>query len=377
MNLKIGAALFALAGLSIMSESAFAQGLLAPGDPIIAIDLDPPLSNSSFPAGEPPGAAIDGTLAKYLNFAGPGSGLIVTPNIPAPSRAEAIRLTTANDAEGRDPTSFQVWGTNDPITSAENSTGLAENWTLIAAGGVTLPATRDTVGDLIPFANTDLFRSYKVIFPTLKSGPLFQIAEVELFGDVPSFAVNDINLFGQGATATLAVHFGPDSRFPGAEGPANLIDGNPATKYLNFGRLNSGFIVTPASGPDAVRAFRIITANDAPERDPTTWQLFGTNEPIASQQNSQGDGESWVLVDSGTVDLPAERGAFAAPVIVANDTAYSSYRMVFTGLKDAAAANSMQIAEIRFFNVAIPEPSSLLLLSCSVISGLAGTRARR
>ena len=32
-------------------------------------------------------------------------------------------------------------------------------------------------------------------------------------------------------------------------------------------------------------------------------------------------------------------------------TAYTSYRMIFTGVKDAALANSMQIAEIQFFGL--------------------------
>lgn len=377
MNLKFAAALLALAGLALAGEPVFAQAILAPGDSILAIDLDPPASLSNYPAGEPPAAAVDGALAKYLNFAGPGSGLIVTPAIPVASIADGIRLTTANDAEGRDPTSFQVWGTNDPITSVDNSTGLAENWTLIAANTVSLPAARDTVGDLITFPNASAYKSYKVIFPTLKADPLFQIAEVELFGDVPSFGVFDINLFGEGDPATLAVHFGPNSRFPGGEAPSNVIDGNFGTKYLNFGEVNSGFIVTPSMGPDAVRAFRIATANDAPERDPSSWELYGTNDPITSQQNSQGDGENWVLVDSGVVDLPVERGVLGTPVIVDNDTVYSSYRMVFTGVRDAATANSMQIAEIRFFNVAIPEPSSLLLTGLLLIGSMATVRARR
>src|SRR6187551_3394399 len=60
--------------------------------------------------------------------------------------------------------------------------------------------------------------------------------------------------------------FSLNGRYPGAEGPANAVDGNPATKYLNFGREGSGLIVTPFA-PIPVESFRITTANDAPGRD--------------------------------------------------------------------------------------------------------------
>src|SRR3954466_6364024 len=39
--------------------------------------------------------------------------------------------------------------------------------------------------------------------------------------------------------------FALNGRYPAAEGPANAVDGNPATKYLNFGREGSGLIITP------------------------------------------------------------------------------------------------------------------------------------
>jgi hypothetical protein len=383
MNCRFCAVLLALLGLSLAGTPALAQAILAPGDSILAIDLDPVISRSDYPGGEPPSGAVDDTLAKYLNFAGPFSGFIVTPQIPAQSIAKSIRLTTANDAEGRDPTSFEVWGTNDAITSLDNSTGLAENWTLIGSDAVTLPAARDTVGDLVPFANTDLYTSYKILFPTLKGSSLFQIAEVELFGDVPDFGVTDFDLLTPGSGGvlplTLAVQIGPDSEFPGAESPSKVIDGDAGTKYLNFGKENSGFIVTPASGPDVVKTFRITTANDSESRDPTSWELYGTDEAISSVENSQGNGESWTLVDSGMVDLPLDRTTPGPFVAVNSDTPYSSYRMVFPTIRDTNAddADSLQIAEIQFYNVAVPEPTCVALCGLALACGIAVARRRR
>lgn len=361
-GLLVGSALLAACA------PAGAIGILSPADSIIAIDFDPPGSNSSYPTGEAPGFAIDGMLAKYLNFAGAGSGLIVTPNLAAASVAEGIRLTTANDGETRDPTSYEVWGTNDAITSADNSTGLDENWTLISSGGVSLPSSRDTVGDLISFANADLYTSYKVVFPTNKGSTLFQIAEVELLGDVPSLSVFDADLFSAG-DPTIAIHLAPDSNHPGGEGPSNLLDGDAGTKYLNFGKANSGFIVTPAIGSSTVRSFQISTANDFPERDPTSWELYGTNDSILSEANSQGDGESWTLIDSGSITLPSARQADGPFVLVDNDNAYTSYRMVFPTLVDNSGnypADSMQISGVQFYEQSIPEPAAGALALAAV-----------
>ena len=95
-----------------------------------------------------------------------------------------------------------------------------------------------------------------------------------------------------------------------------MLDGDAGTKYLNFGKENSGFIVTPAFGAAAVKAFQITTANDATNRDPASWELYGTNDPILSFNNSTGGDESWTLVDSGTLDLPGERLTAGIPVLV-------------------------------------------------------------
>ncbi|MCA9237355.1 MAG: PQQ-dependent sugar dehydrogenase [Planctomycetales bacterium] len=148
--------------------------------------------------------------------------------------------------------------------------------------------------------------------------------------------------------AIVAIDTDGNSSYPGGESPPNAVDGTLA-KYLNFGEINSGFIVTPATGSSTVTGFQITTANDADERDPTAWQLFGTNSPVVSTDNSTGAGESWTLIDSGSVALPLARDTLGPLVAVTNTTAYTSYRMVFTGVRNSGAANSMQIGEIQFF----------------------------
>jgi len=148
--------------------------------------------------------------------------------------------------------------------------------------------------------------------------------------------------------AIIAIDLDGVSSSPNNEMVNNAIDRTLA-KYLNFGEVNSGFIVTPSNGSSVVTGFQVTTANDATERDPTGWTLYGTNQAILSTNNSNGSAESWTTIASGTLALPTNRNTLGSVVSFSNSTSYTSYRMVFTGVRNAAAANSMQIAEINFF----------------------------
>jgi hypothetical protein len=134
---------------------------------------------------------------------------------------------------------------------------------------------------------------------------------------------------------------------PAAEGVERSID-NAGQKYLNFLEFNSGFIVTPL-GSTTVNGLRFWTANDAVERDPASYKLEGSN-----------DGTTWTVISEGALSLPAGRNAGGATTALrsglnqivrfANTTPYTSYRVTFPTVKDAVAANSMQIAEVDFFS---------------------------
>src|SRR5438477_9496175 len=89
------------------------------------------------------------------------------------------------------------------------------------------------------------------------------------------------------------------SSSPGTEGVANVID-NTQAKYLNFdldadapgGPKPAGFIVTPAVGATRVTGMAIESANDAPDRDPKTLTLEGSNDDAVTNFNSG----NWDLV---------------------------------------------------------------------------------
>jgi hypothetical protein len=463
----------------LMTTMALGDAVLTPGDPIIAIDADGITSNSNYPSYEGPAYILDGSPnTKYLNFGGGGSGFIVTP--PAPALVQSFTLTTANDYESRDPTTWELYGTNDQITSADNSIGLDENWILLGSGILDLPAERLTLGPAVTLDNISvlfetpvvetmpkadvpdeipdgakltcfsdgensssstcevikwngytywvfsdasngmrmivgaydesgslvaswsrsgarylwqitvdeevqtitlwgqanhtivmswyellvdpsesglpIYSSFRMIFPNTKGSTTMQIADVAFYPQPDGIGPNLLSR----ESDILAVHESWDSRSPSTEIASNCIDGDPNTKYLNLGGVNSGFIVTPSFGASILDSFEITTANDWPERDPVVWMIYGTNDEIVTVENCDGTVENWTLICGGTMALPDERYTLGPKYIIANQAeSYTSYKMLFESVKDAASTNSMQISEIQFYGVKANLPGGI------------------
>jgi hypothetical protein len=138
---------------------------------------------------------------------------------------------------------------------------------------------------------------------------------------------------------------------PAAEGVANVIDNTGRTKYLNFDRLNTGFTVTP-SGAGVVKHMKIITANDAPARDPTSFTLEGSN-----------DGVGFTMIASGPLTPSITRFSITSTPITSNTT-YVQYRVRFPTLRDPVAANSMQVAEVQLAtSVDITSPDDMVTVT--------------
>ena len=343
------------ATLALLITPAFgSEPLLAPGDPVLAIDTDRFVSKSFYPRNESPASALDNDPGtKYLNFGKGNSGFIVTPASVA--IVQSFTITTANDREERDPASWEIWGTNDAITSRDNSTGMAENWTLVDSGLMGLPADRHTVGPVVPVSNARSYSSYKMMFPELKDASVtnsMQIADVAFYESTDGVGADVLSPWDP----IMAIQSGPDSRYPVAEGPDKSIDGSLG-KYVNFGAESSGLIVTPSLGSSLLEKLRITTANDSEARDPTSYEIYGTNDVISSSDNSTGDAENWNLIASGVLNLPSDRNTLGPRVSVSGSTYYDSYKIVFPTLKDQAAANSMQIAEIVLYGIVATIPS--------------------
>src|SRR5690606_26858861 len=110
-------------------------------------------------------------------------------------------------------------------------------------------------------------------------------------------------------------------------------------------------------------------ANDAPDRDPTSYELWGTNDVIASADNTDGlNDENWTLLSAGALALPDVRKDSSTWIAIDSATPYSSYKLVFPTIKNAAATNSMQIAAVQLY--AVPEPASPALALAGLVVGV-------
>ena len=133
---------------------------------------------------------------------------------------------------------------------------------------------------------------------------------------------------------------------PAGEHAGLAIDNDSSTKYLNFDGANdnpSGLTITTSGG--VVTGLGLTSANDAPDRDPATFVLSGSND----------GGATFAEIASGDVAFGArfER----QEVSFANDAAYTTYELVFPTTAGPSTC-CMQIAEIELLGTAadVPEP---------------------
>ncbi len=136
-------------------------------------------ANNNWPSKESPYNVIDNDInTKYLHKSSVPCGIIVTPARGA-TLVEELTFTTANDDPGRDPHSYELYGSNDTEAS---QTG---NWNLISSGTIvdfengTWPRKKQNTTP-VRFANSTTYLHYKVIFPTNGGDSYFQLAELEL-----------------------------------------------------------------------------------------------------------------------------------------------------------------------------------------------------
>jgi hypothetical protein len=123
--------------------------------------------------------AFDNNDSKWFGYRSQGAWVVVqlvdnSTQYSATRAVQKIQFRTANDAEGRDPTGYRVWGSADGV-----------NWVLIKEEAIALPSGRNTDSQVYELNNVTAYSYYKIEFTGVKDGgDAFQINEIRLLYDV-------------------------------------------------------------------------------------------------------------------------------------------------------------------------------------------------
>ncbi len=151
-----------------------------------------------------------------------------------------------------------------------------------------------------------------------------------------------------------------DNDWPSNESPPLAIDNNTATKYLHFKGFTqpTGFQVTPSASQTIVVGMTFTTANDAVERDPVGFELYGSNVSMDGPYTLIASGD---IVDFSQTTAWPRFTKNTTPILFDNDVAYDHYQVLFTGVRNPASANSMQISEVELLGMSLisfsPKPA--------------------
>lgn len=190
---------------------------------------------------------------------------------------------------------------------------------------------------------------------------------------------------------------GGNNQWPGGENPDFVIDGT-TSKYLNFDdddTFNLGFAITPESGASNVTSMEIWNANDAGERDPNSYEIWGSNITLDGSEASLSFAD-FTLVAAGSllpdvgrnpggITIAGAPGLHSEVVEFSNTESYLTYIVFFPTVQIPGAANSVQFAEVQLYDdasgdgvfapgdtilggdVIVPEPGSLGLLGLGTL----------
>jgi len=135
------------------------------------------------------------------------------------------------------------------------------------------------------------------------------------------------------------------------EGIAQLVDGNTATKWLDFSATT--WVKVVFASPTVLQDYSLTSANDVPTRDPASWTLSGSN-----------DGTTWTVIESRTSQSWASRFLTRDFVLAKPSTAFTQFRFDLV----AASGSITQLAELEMYGLVQPyaptiitQPASLAL----------------
>jgi hypothetical protein len=289
--------------------------------------------------GEAVSKAFDGdSKTKWLDNKG-------IPSVAAPSWAivkfaeavpvSTLSITSANDADSRDPESFNIEGSND-----------GTNWTPLASWAGVSFSERFQTQDF-GFSNTLAYRQYRVNITKNKGNDsLMQLAEIELIG--PVYADVDHSDAGGNITARGAIS--------ASESADKVFDNDGKTKWLDNKGIPTAdapsWVQIDLAEAKAVTTLALTSANDADSRDPENFNLQGSND----------GGANWSPVATFAGESFAKR-AERRTFSTGNSLVFSSYRLNIS--KNKGNDTLMQVAEVELIGppIAAKDHSSAAIIT--------------
>ena len=197
-------------------------------------------------------------------------------------------LTTANDNKqyGRLPIEWEIYGTND----ASSATGMAAaselkadgtKWELVYMVHGTSQAQQVQREDFTAhyFAQPYAAKAYRYYaFKMVIGGS--QLSEIQF-----SYTKN------KNLTYTFVEG---SSGLKDDEGPAKVFDGLGSTKICSNTGTSDRYLIFKTNQPTKVAGYTFITGNDATDRDPRSWTLYG----MSSESDPSRSDEGWVKIDN-------------------------------------------------------------------------------
>lgn len=146
------------------------------------------------------------------------------------------------------------------------------------------------------FASAANFRYYR-----------FTPTELRNTAGANSVQIAEFELYAGNTLLTGAIASNPGGNNPGNESPAEAVDGDLSTKWLDFTKFSG--LVLDFGNPVFADGYRFATANDATERDPVSWTLEGSN-----------DNTNWIEIDARSfANVPTARETFVEPFDFSTD----------------------------------------------------------
>ncbi|GMH43594.1 hypothetical protein BSKO_11516 [Bryopsis sp. KO-2023] len=133
--------------------------------------------------------------------------------------------------------------------------------------------------------------------------------------------------------------------FPSCETCDKAFDGRSDTKWLDFGGGGVDgsawleYSLLKSQGSARLLSYALVSAGDAPERDPCDWTFFGLAE----------ESLGWQAIAEQTGFVFQERGQRAHFDVPASPSSFRRFKLQVTRLRESSAANSVQLAGLELY----------------------------